>query len=84
MDLQQDFDEMEEIRLELAEYFCEERNTFKLEECIKIFNMFCQKFKKAIQVRTCLVSIVVIMLMYLAIYITLLLCCLVLNMLLNV
>ena len=45
-----DLVELEELRLELATYFCEDDKTFKLEECIKIFHTFCEKFKKAIQV----------------------------------
>jgi hypothetical protein len=45
-----DLKEMEELRLELAKFFCEDDTTFKLDECIKIFNAFCEKFKKAIQV----------------------------------
>ena len=54
--MEKDFAEMEGIRVELAEYFCEDTNTFKLEECLKTFNTFCQKFKKAIQVM-CLISV---------------------------
>ena len=41
--------EVEELRLELATYFCEDSTSFKLEEAIKIFNTFCEKFKKAIE-----------------------------------
>ena len=41
---------VEELRGELAEYFCEDATTFKLEECILTFKIFCEKFKKAITV----------------------------------
>ena len=47
-ELDKDLKEMEELRKELACYFCEDETTFKLEECIKNFNTFCEKFKKAI------------------------------------
>ncbi|XP_038140962.1 FH2 domain containing 3 [Cyprinodon tularosa] len=33
----------------VAEYFCEEPTTFKLEECCSIFYSFCQRFDKAVQ-----------------------------------
>ncbi|XP_041463553.1 formin-J-like isoform X1 [Lytechinus variegatus] len=39
---------VEEHKSELAEYFCEDASTFKLEECILTFKIFCEKFKKAI------------------------------------
>lgn len=48
--LEMDLTELEELRVELAAYFCEDDTTFKLEESIKIFHIFCDKFKKAIQV----------------------------------
>ncbi len=48
--LEMDLTELEELRVELASYFCEDDTAFKLEECIKIFQTFCDKFKKAIQV----------------------------------
>ncbi|XP_022079461.1 formin-J-like isoform X2 [Acanthaster planci] len=39
---------VEKKRIEIAEYFCEDTNTFKLEECIITFKIFCEKFKKAV------------------------------------
>jgi len=42
--------ELEDLRLDLAVYFCEDEKTFRLDECISIFNTFCQKFIKAIDV----------------------------------
>lgn len=35
----------------VAEYFCEDPATFKLEECCSIFDSFCKRFNTAIQVR---------------------------------
>ena len=48
MELNEDLKEMEELRKELADYFCEDTSTFKLEDTIKIFHTFCEKFKKAL------------------------------------
>ncbi|XP_033631834.1 formin-J-like [Asterias rubens] len=39
---------VERMRVSIAEYFCEDSTTFKLEECITTFKIFCQKFKKAV------------------------------------
>uniref|UniRef100_A0A3Q2UBH0 FH2 domain containing 3 n=1 Tax=Fundulus heteroclitus TaxID=8078 RepID=A0A3Q2UBH0_FUNHE len=33
----------------VAEYFCEDPATFKLEECCSIFYSFCKRFEKAVQ-----------------------------------
>ncbi|KAI7793844.1 putative FH2 domain-containing protein 1-like [Triplophysa rosa] len=33
----------------LIDFFCEDKETFKLDECFHIFQNFCSKFKKAIQ-----------------------------------
>ena len=49
VELDEDLDEMEELRKELAEYFCEDSSSFKLEDTIKIFHAFCEKFKKALE-----------------------------------
>lgn len=46
--LQKDMEELESVRKTLAEFFCEDMNTFKLEECFKVFHGFCVKFKQAI------------------------------------
>ncbi|VEL06879.1 unnamed protein product [Protopolystoma xenopodis] len=43
---------LEHLRLACADYFCEERSQFKLEECIKIFKTFFDKFNKARQDNT--------------------------------
>lgn len=46
--LQRGMKEVEALRLQLSEFFCEDPNTFKLEECFKIFQTFCEKFKLAV------------------------------------
>ncbi|XP_023248408.1 FH2 domain-containing protein 1 [Copidosoma floridanum] len=46
--LQRDMDELDSVRRTLAEFFCEDANTFKIEECFKIFHQFCQKFNQAV------------------------------------
>lgn len=47
-------DEVESMRMSsqaLAEFFCEDESTFKLEEACTVFNVFCHRFQKAIQVK---------------------------------
>ena len=36
------------MRTELADFFCEDRDTFKLEECFKLFLGFCQRFRTGV------------------------------------
>jgi len=36
------------IRIEMAEFLCEDLEHFKLEECFRIFSSFCQRFKLAV------------------------------------
>lgn len=40
---------VEILRLQLTEFFCEDPSTFRLEECFKIFQTFCEKFRQAVQ-----------------------------------
>ncbi|KAK9872592.1 hypothetical protein WA026_018723 [Henosepilachna vigintioctopunctata] len=40
--------ELENIRIQLSDFFCEDLKTFKLEECFRIFHSFYCKFKQAI------------------------------------
>lgn len=47
--LQSGMKQVESLRLKLAEFFCEDAATFKLEECFKIFQSFCDKFRQAIK-----------------------------------
>lgn len=46
--LKRDMEELEGVRRSLAEFFCEDTNTFKIEECFKVFHQFCQKFNQAV------------------------------------
>ncbi|XP_015516525.2 uncharacterized protein LOC107221879 isoform X1 [Neodiprion lecontei] len=46
--LKRDMEELEGVRRTLAEFFCEDINSFKLEECFRVFQQFCQRFKQAI------------------------------------
>ena len=34
----------------LIDFFCEDKDTFKLDECFRIFQDFCIKFNKAVKV----------------------------------
>ncbi|CAK1546855.1 unnamed protein product [Leptosia nina] len=47
--LNKDMEEVESIRKQLAEFFCEDPVSFKLEECFKTFASFCGKFRSAVQ-----------------------------------
>lgn len=47
--LQRAMKELETTRVQLAEFFCEDSISFKLEECFKIFYNFCEKFKQAVK-----------------------------------
>lgn len=46
--LQRGMKEIETLRLQLADFFCEDPGAFKLEECFKVFQSFCDKFKQAV------------------------------------
>ncbi|KAL0818669.1 hypothetical protein ABMA28_008021 [Loxostege sticticalis] len=46
--LNKDMEEVESMRKQLAEFFCEDPVSFKLEECFKTFVSFCTKFKSAV------------------------------------
>lgn len=47
--LQRGMKEVDSVRLKLAEYFCEDPASFKLEECFKIFQNLADKFKQAVK-----------------------------------
>ncbi|XP_036337297.1 LOW QUALITY PROTEIN: formin-J [Rhagoletis pomonella] len=47
--LQANMKEVEVMRLKLADFFCEDAAHFKLEECFKVFQSFCDKFKQAVK-----------------------------------
>lgn len=38
----------------LIDFFCEDKDSFKLDECFRIFQDFCLKFKKAVKVQNAL------------------------------
>ncbi|XP_050511018.1 formin-J isoform X1 [Diabrotica virgifera virgifera] len=46
--LQINLGELEHVRKELSDFFCEDVNSFKLEECFRIFHGFYCKFKQAV------------------------------------
>lgn len=48
-DLRISTDEVQREGDALIDYFCEDRDVFKLDECFRIFQNFCSKFKKAVQ-----------------------------------
>ncbi|XP_023296731.2 formin-J [Lucilia cuprina] len=47
--LKSGMDAVESMRLKLADFFCEDPATFRLEECFKILQTFCDKFKQAVK-----------------------------------
>lgn len=47
--LKNGLNELESLRLALADFFCEDPPTFKLDECFKIFQTFCEQFKVAVK-----------------------------------
>ncbi|XP_041356965.1 uncharacterized protein LOC121374102 [Gigantopelta aegis] len=49
VDLDEDLKEIKALHLELSEFFCEDPKTFKMEECFKTLQTFCDRFKKAIE-----------------------------------
>ncbi|KAL1491996.1 hypothetical protein ABEB36_012506 [Hypothenemus hampei] len=46
--LQQDLVRLDTVRMQLAEFFCEDHASFKMEECFRIFHSFTCKFKQAV------------------------------------
>lgn len=47
--LQSGMKQVEAMRLKLSDFFCEDAATFRLEECFKIFQNFCDKFRQAVK-----------------------------------
>ncbi|XP_058058441.1 uncharacterized protein LOC131209399 [Anopheles bellator] len=47
--LQRALKQLDAMRVQLAEFFCEDVGTFKMEECFKIFHSFCEKFQHAVK-----------------------------------
>ncbi|XP_026093112.1 FH2 domain-containing protein 1-like isoform X1 [Carassius auratus] len=48
-DLRISIDEVQREGDALIDFFCEDRDVFKLDECLRIFQNFCSKFNKAVQ-----------------------------------
>lgn len=47
--VQKELDNLEKVRADMAEFLCEDLQSFKLEECFKVFHSFCQKFNAALE-----------------------------------
>ncbi|XP_075040555.1 uncharacterized protein LOC142100711 [Mixophyes fleayi] len=48
-EVQKEIDALQSSTQNLLEFLCEDEDTFRLEECCKIFSCFCQKFQLAIK-----------------------------------
>ncbi|XP_068440212.1 FH2 domain-containing protein 1-like isoform X3 [Clinocottus analis] len=48
-EVETDLQELQSVSDSVAEYFCENPNKFKLEDCFSIFNSFCERFMRAMQ-----------------------------------
>uniref|UniRef100_UPI0037E7FBFF FH2 domain-containing protein 1-like n=1 Tax=Semicossyphus pulcher TaxID=241346 RepID=UPI0037E7FBFF len=48
-EIESDLQELQSVSDSVAEYFCEDPNKFKLEDCCSVFNSFCEKFMRAMQ-----------------------------------
>ncbi|XP_043088506.1 LOW QUALITY PROTEIN: FH2 domain-containing protein 1 [Puntigrus tetrazona] len=48
-DLKVSIDEVQKEGDALIDFFCEDRDVFRLDECFRIFQTFCSRFKKAVQ-----------------------------------
>ncbi|XP_071088604.1 FH2 domain-containing protein 1-like [Haliotis cracherodii] len=49
LELQEDLKDIDALRLELADFFCEDAGSFKLEDSFKTLQIFRDRFKKAIE-----------------------------------
>ena len=47
--MSRDLKEMAGVKEKLAVVFCEDTNTFNLQDCLKNFHDFCTKFSKAVK-----------------------------------
>ncbi|XP_022646402.1 inverted formin-2-like isoform X1 [Varroa destructor] len=48
-DTKQQIEWLEQVRTKLGTFLCEDLDSFKLEECFKVFWNFCTKFRKAVE-----------------------------------
>ena len=46
--MKDEVENLESSQKEIADFFCEDPNTFKMEECFRLLNGFFDKFKKAV------------------------------------
>lgn len=51
-DVESSLQELNVLSSAVAEYFCEDPATFKLDECCSIFHSFCKRFDTAVQVKS--------------------------------
>lgn len=49
-EIEADLKELQTVSDSVAEYFCEDPNTFRLDDCCSVFHEFCKKFMRAMQV----------------------------------
>ncbi|XP_070197577.1 uncharacterized protein [Littorina saxatilis] len=48
LELEEDLKDIEQLRKDLAVFFCEDPGSFKMEDCLKTLHTFCDRFRKAI------------------------------------
>jgi hypothetical protein len=48
-ELKEDMVTLEKLQVDLAEFFCEDPNSFHIEECFKSLAGFCSKFKQVLR-----------------------------------
>ncbi|XP_040190888.1 FH2 domain-containing protein 1-like, partial [Rana temporaria] len=49
-DVQREVEDLRSWKRTLVDFLCEDEETFRMEECCKIFSCFCQKFQTAVKV----------------------------------
>lgn len=47
--LKNHLEELQNLRIEMANFFCEDLATFKVNECFEIFHKFCEQFKQSVK-----------------------------------
>lgn len=52
MEAQDEVESLHQKSQALVDFFCEDENSFKLEEACRIFHCFCHRFQKAVRVST--------------------------------
>ena len=46
--MKEGIESLSELRTELAEFFCEDAKSFRIEDCFMSLGSFCSKFKQAV------------------------------------